>query len=125
MIRPLCGQVVVREVPPRSSALLWTPPPQPRSVTTHTGRVLALGPPARTAAGVEVPHEYQVGDLVQYHFEHLEKVLTNPWEDGELATWVPQWCIDAVWEETCDIHDGVLYVCTLPVNHDGPHGWEL
>lgn len=106
MIRPLRGQVVVREVPPRPSAVLWTPPPGPRSVTTHTGRVLALGPPARTAGGVEVPYEYQVGDLVQYHFEALEKLLTNPWEDGEPATWVPQWCVDAVWIEPCPSCEG-------------------
>lgn len=99
MIRPMRGQVVVREEPPAPSARLWTPDPNPRQVRTHTGRVLALGPPARTTAGVEVPHGYRVGDLIQYHFDHLEQLLTNPWpEDGLPATWLPQVAIDGVWE---------------------------
>lgn len=99
MIRPMRGQVVVREEPPAPSATLWTPDPTPRQVRTHTGRVLALGPPARTAGGVEVPHEYKVGDLVEFFFTHLEVMATNEWE-GQKATWVPQSNISGVWEES-------------------------
>ena len=97
MIRPLRGRVVVREVP-RVTGPLWTPDPRPRDVTTHTGRVLALGPPARTAGGAEVPHGYRVGNTVQYHFTHLEKMATVTWEDGLPATWIPQENVDGVWE---------------------------
>jgi hypothetical protein len=68
-------------------------------VHTHTGRVLALGPPARTKAGAEVAHGFTVGDLVQYHFVHNQAAATMPWVDGEPATWVPQECVDGVWED--------------------------
>ncbi len=96
-IRPMRGQVVVREDHPAPSALLWTPKPGARQVHTHRGRVLALGPPARTPLGVEVPHAYAVGDLVQYHFTHLEEAARNRWGDEE-AVWIPQANIDGVWE---------------------------
>jgi hypothetical protein len=68
-------------------------------VRTHVGRVLALGPPARlNGSGPEVPHGFEVGDLVQYHLTHLEKMATNPWPpDGEMAVWVPQENVDGVW----------------------------
>jgi hypothetical protein len=99
-IRLLPGQVVVREERPEPSVALWTPAPGARDVRTHTGRVLALGPPARlNGSGPEVPHGFAVGDLVQFHFTHLEKAATNPWPpDGKLAIWVPQQNIDGVWE---------------------------
>jgi co-chaperonin GroES (HSP10) len=100
VIRPLRGQVVVREETPQASPSLWTPTPTARQVHTHTGRVLALGPPARTAGGAEVPHAYRVGDLIQFHYEHLEELLTNEWEDGRPAVWVPQSSVDGVWEES-------------------------
>jgi co-chaperonin GroES (HSP10) len=99
-IRLLPGQVVVREEASPASEKLWTPSPNPRKVTTHTGRILALGPPA-LHHGHPVPHEYQVGDLVQFHFNHLEELLTNDWPlDGKPAIWLPQKDIDAVWEES-------------------------
>ncbi len=99
MIRPMRGQVVIREIPPQPSAQLWTPDPNPRQVTTHTGRVLALGPPARTAGGAEVPYGFGVGDLVLYRFTFLEKLSTNTWED-QPAHWVPQVDVTAVWEDS-------------------------
>jgi hypothetical protein len=101
-VRLLPGQVVVREVLPEASASLWTPQPGPREVRTHVGRVLALGPPARlNGSGPEVPHGFEVGDLVQYHLTHLEKVATNPWPpDGEMAVWVQQENVDGVWVES-------------------------
>lgn len=100
-VRLLPGQVVVRELHPDASGVLWTPKPGPRETKTHTGRVLALGPPARlNGTGPEVPHGFQVGDVVQYHLTHLEKLATNPWPpDGEPATWVPQQNVDFVWGE--------------------------
>ncbi len=96
--RPMRGQVVIQETPPQPSVRLWTPTPKPREVVTHTGRVLALGPPARTACGAEVPHGFGVGDLVLYRFTFLEKVSLNEW-DGVPAHWIPQQDVTAVWEE--------------------------
>lgn len=94
MIRPMRGQVILREE--RTEGLLWTPTPGPRAESTHTGRVLALGPPARTEGGAEVPHEYQVGDLVEYFWTHLEEKHTHEWE-GQKAVWIPQSNISGVW----------------------------
>ena len=99
MIRPMRGQVVIEEIPQAPSARLWTPDPSARQVTTHTGRVLAFGPPARTPGGAEVPHGFGVGDLVQYHYEFLEKLATNEW-GGVKAVWIPQQDVDGVWEPT-------------------------
>ena len=95
-IRPLRGQVVIRET--RPATYLWTPDPAQRQVHTHQGVVLALGPPARTPTGAEVEHGFAVGDLVQYHFTYLEKLALNAWEDGLPAHWVPQENVDGVWE---------------------------
>lgn len=102
-VRLLPGQVVIREIQPEASAVLWTPELGARDVKTHTGRVLAMGPPARVnGTGAEVPHGFAVGDLVQFHFVHLEKGARNPWPpDGEMAVWVPQEAVDGVWEDEC------------------------
>lgn len=95
-IRPMRGQVVVREER-SATTTIWTPDPNKRNVKTHIGRVLALGPPARTSKGVEVPYGFEVGDVVQFHFEHNESLCTNTWEDGKPAVWIPQQDIDGVW----------------------------
>ncbi len=102
------GQVVIQEISPQASAVLWTPAPGLRDVETHTGRVLAMGPPARTPTGAEVEHGFVVGDLVQYHFTHLEEAATNTW-NGEKAVWVPQQNVDGVWEEPCEACAGKGY----------------
>lgn len=101
-IRLLPGQVVVREERSEPSTALWTPAPGARDVRTHRGRVLALGPPARLGgSGVEVPHGFGVGDLVQFHFTHHQDAATRPWPlDGKPATWVPQENVDGVWVES-------------------------
>jgi hypothetical protein len=97
------GQVVLREIKPEVSSTLWTPEPGQRQVTTHTGRVLAMGPPARlhlkSADAPEVPHGFEVGAVVQFHFVHNMEAHTRMWVDGDPAVWIPQSCIDAVWEE--------------------------
>ena len=98
-IRPMRGQVVVREVAASPSSVLWTPEMRAREVRTHTGRVLAMGPPARTAGGVEVAPGFSVGDLIQWHFTSNEANATRVWEDGEPAVWVPQVNVDGVWFE--------------------------
>lgn len=99
-IRLMPGQVVIREEPPEPSAALWTPEPGSRDVRTHTGRVLALGPPARVNGhGAEVPHGFEVGDLVQYHFTSNREGATRIWPlDGQPATWIPQQNVDCVYD---------------------------
>jgi co-chaperonin GroES (HSP10) len=97
-VRPLRGQVVVRELPRERSSTLWTPDPTARQIHTHRGKVLGLGPP-RLKGDVEVPHGFDVGDVVQYHFTVHEEASTRPWPvDGEPATWIPVDNIDAVLE---------------------------
>lgn len=76
--------------------------------TWHVGTVLAKGPPALTRKGVEVPHGFEVGDTVYFHWAHYEKGFTRVWEDGELACWVPQECVDAVVEKELPPIHGVL-----------------
>jgi co-chaperonin GroES (HSP10) len=66
--------------------------------TWHRGRVLALGPPMLTKRGAEVAYGFSVGDEVFFHFEHYERNATQRWEDGEMAVWVPQSCVDGVVE---------------------------
>jgi co-chaperonin GroES (HSP10) len=101
-IRPMRGQVVVREVE-MTSPVLWTPSPSQRDVSTHMGEVLALGAPARLTehpSSPEVPHGFRVGDLVQYHFGAMgtQEARTRTWSDGKPATWMTQAEIDGVWE---------------------------
>lgn len=110
MIRLMRGQVVVREVEKKS--VIWTPEDKARSVKTHRGTVLGLGPPALncpmdklgrctslTCKHVEVPYMFGVGDTVQFHYAHHQEAHTRTWPpDGRLATWVPQGSVDAVIE---------------------------
>lgn len=98
MIRPMRGQVVIEEIVDQPSRALWTPTPGARQVKTHRGRVLALGPPARTPSGVEVAYGFGVGDVVQFHYEFLEKLARNEWE-GQKALWIPQQDVDGVWHD--------------------------
>lgn len=96
-VRPMRGQVVLRDVKPALSSVVWAPDGNPRQVKTHRGKVLALGAPPRTKAGVDVPWSFAVGDEVVYHFAHHERSFTVSWpEDGEPAIWVPAECVDAV-----------------------------
>jgi hypothetical protein len=102
-IRLMRGQVVIREHTPAPSSTLWTPELGPRHVRTHRGVVLGLGPPARlteSPSSPEVPHGFEVGDLVQYHFGAVgtQEARTRAWTDGQPATWLTQAEIDGVWE---------------------------
>jgi hypothetical protein len=103
-IRLMRGQVVVRELDVSPSGVLWTPEAGPRQVKTHRGVVLGMGPPARLTehpSSPEVPHGFEVGDVVQYHFAAVgtQAARTRAWTDGEPATWLCQPEIDAVWED--------------------------
>lgn len=123
-IKPMRGQVVVRELEAPPSAVLWTPEQGARQVRTHRGVVLGLGPPARLTEGSsspEVPHGFEVGDVVQYHFGAVgtQASRTRAWSDGKPATWLTQAEVDGVWEcgETC----GTLGSCVLPPGHGDEH----
>jgi hypothetical protein len=94
------GQVVLRELDSVISDL-WLPSEDPKSryVKTHRGLVIALGSPALLYDKYEVPYHFHVGDIVQYHYRANLDATTRPWPpDGKLATWVPQFDIDGVWE---------------------------
>lgn len=69
---------------------------QARKREFHRGVVLAMGPPATTRKGHEVPPGFGVGDSVIFHWNHLEASWTFEWLDGERACCVPQQCVDAV-----------------------------
>ena len=102
--RVMRGQCVVREIGDEMGGL-WTPRANERQVKTHRGIVLAIGQPALQGFWVRgrfvqqpVPWGFHVGDIVQYHFVHNKEGFTMRWpEDGELATWIPQACVDGVW----------------------------
>lgn len=97
-MRLLRGRVVVREdVSP--SNILWTPEPGKRTVNTHRGVVLAVGAPAEAYPDIPVPHGFEVGDSVAFHFEHHEEARTRPWLDGKPAIWLTQQEVDGVY--TC------------------------
>ena len=98
MIRPLRGQVVVRENEATRTGLLWHPAPGQRQVKTHRGVVLAMGPPARDKWGNEIAPGFKVGDEVSFHWEMNEEAHTREWpDDGKPACWVRQYAIDGVW----------------------------
>jgi co-chaperonin GroES (HSP10) len=107
MIRVLRGRVIVREdlradtehyrhiiVPDVSTQ--HDPDAIAVARTWHRGTVLAMGAPALTKKGVEVPHGFAVGDQIYWHFVHNERSWTLTWIDGERAVALPQSCIDAV-----------------------------
>jgi hypothetical protein len=101
-IRLMRGQVVVRELVKRAS-VIWSPDddPKSRTVKTHRGIVLQKGPPAflcDVEGAPEVPHDFEVGDIVQFHVAHNLDAHTREWSDGQKALWLPQNAIDAVLE---------------------------
>jgi hypothetical protein len=114
-IRLLRGQVVIREIHDQYS--IWTPAPNPRDVRIHRGRVLAKGLPAQVN-GHDVPHLFDVGDEVFYHWEKQEKAFTRDWIDGEPACWMYQHEVDAVVE--LDPVDDAYYCryCAAGEDHD-------
>lgn len=106
VIRPMRGQVVIREdmsvhtyrgtilVPEVSNVDNRNAVARTRK--WHIGEVLATGAPMRTNAGAEVPMTFGVGDRVIFHWVHNEKGHTLDWSDGLPACWIPQWAVDAV-----------------------------
>lgn len=98
-IRLLPGQVVVRELLDRGTIIVpVTSEKLIRSeARSHRGVVLAMGSPAKTPSGIEIPKGFSVGDIVYFHWIHNESKFTRPWPPDALdACWIPQEAIDAV-----------------------------
>jgi hypothetical protein len=107
--RPTRGWVVIREDKRRSSIIIDPGIANEREMKTHRGTVLAIGAPAilrgyRLVDGVEVPtdhevpHGFEVGATVQFHFEGTERGRTTVWNDGSTVLCMAQREIDAVIE---------------------------
>ena len=111
-VRLLRGRVAIRELKGiergEYRGEIWTPERDAYDVKTHRGTVVAKGPPALHSfydrdsdrmVHHEVPQLFEVGDTVQFHFNHLESSWTVPWpEDGLPIVVVPQECVDGVVE---------------------------
>lgn len=101
-VKPLRGRVVIRPDSPTHFGHIVLPDMHRdwkreadrslgrRAQSSHRGRVLAMGEPARNPAGHEVPHGFKVGDAVVYVWTHNEKEFTKPWTDGQECCWVSQ-----------------------------------
>lgn len=102
-VRLMRGQCVVRdvqEVTTKAGLILLWKDPKSKQVRTHRGRVIALGPPSLIYDRFEVPWEFEVGALIQFHMNHHWDAHTRPWPpDGIDALWIPQNSIDAVIDE--------------------------
>ena len=100
MIVPLRGRVIIREHKERSSIIIdpGRSDLQERSITTHRGTVIDVGPPVFHECGVEVPLGFKPGDVVQFHFEATEKGRTVDWGDHRNVLVMAQREIDAVIE---------------------------
>lgn len=108
-VRPLRGRVVLRPLYPIKIGLIhlpgmtqdWERESQRdkgiRAMSSHRGRVLAMGAPAYAPDGrSEVPHGFEVGDEVVFIWRHNEREYTRTWTDGEPCCWVAQEHVQAV-----------------------------
>jgi co-chaperonin GroES (HSP10) len=117
-LRLLPGRVAIREDLPEKVGAIVLPggyhQAHERDRRSHRGIVLAVGPPARTRKGVEVPLGFGPGDVVHFVFDSApaygdasrlgvggatEKARRGVWpKDGLPCTWVAQEEIVAVEE---------------------------
>jgi len=101
-VTPLRGRVVIREIKDRYYGLIQLPDSalEPsRSEKSHRGIVLAVGAPMFAKKGArEIPHGFQVGDIVHYVFaaQYAERGRTSTWHDDLPVVWMTQWEIIAV-----------------------------
>ena len=98
----LRGRVVLRpERPGFQSKILidpYTREYREYEERTHRGVVVAMGPPVLTSQGHETPHGFEVGDVVQFHYESTERGSRITWPDGSTCVVRAQREIDAVIE---------------------------
>ena len=103
-VTPLRGRVVIREIRPDRTGLIWHPDQAQdpkRTEKSHRGIVMAVGAPmlsSQKAGAVECPHGFVVGDVVHYLFHEpcAERGRTTIWDDGEPVVWMTQSEIIAV-----------------------------
>jgi co-chaperonin GroES (HSP10) len=109
--RLLPGRVAVRVAEPKHTGLIHMPDQfydnererqhsqGLNARSSHLGRVLAVGEPARTPkGGAEIPHGFAPGDEVVFIYTHNEKGWETPWEDGEPCKMIPQQNVLAIVE---------------------------
>lgn len=94
---PMRGRIVIREHK-QTSSVIHLVDNDPRATVTHRGTVLAAGPPVLLDSGAPVPLDFDVGDVVQFHFEATEKGRTTTWGEHEGVLVMAQREIDAVIE---------------------------
>lgn len=96
--RPLRGRVLIaksvhdaaKEERLRSGLIIPATAFNPRADKSHRGRVLAMGPPARTKRGVEIQPDFRVGDEVLYVWalagvEEMRTTSIAALHDGPIA----------------------------------------
>lgn len=109
-VRPLRGRVVIRPLEAKKIGLIHLPDMASdwarkaersqgkKAKSSHTGEVIAMGAPALSKSGREIPPGFKVGDTVQFVFVHNQVEFTKEWVDGTQVSWVPQECVIAVHE---------------------------
>ena len=70
-----------------------------RAKASHEAVVLGMGPPAVVYNKHELPHEFVIGDRVNFSWQMNDKWSDGQvWEDGEPCIFVAQECINGVIE---------------------------
>ena len=97
-VTPLRGRVVIREIRPNRTGLVWHPDQAQdpvRAEKSHRGIVMALGAPMFSSEqpfAREVEYGFLAGDIVHFIFAvtYAEKGRTSIWHDGEPVVWLTQ-----------------------------------
>lgn len=85
-VRLLRGRVLVEPLEAAESSLIVVVKlGRDQDKTLARGRVVAMGPPMLTKRGHEVPHGFEVGDVVLHVGQHRSR-------DVELTQWVCEYC---------------------------------
>lgn len=112
MIRLLRGRVALRPLDPPAGLIAlpdqhreWRRKDHEmqgvRARSSHSGRVLAAGPPALNKWKEEVPQEFKPGDEVIFVYHHSDKWSEDQvWEDGGPVEFVSQEEILAVIDDS-------------------------
>lgn len=107
-IHLLRGRVAIRPIVETKRGNLFLPTDWQREFehsqgikakSSHKGKVLGFGPPAMTQSGHELPHGFEVGDVVNFAYHVNEKASDGQlWEDGEPCIYIAQEHINGVYE---------------------------
>jgi co-chaperonin GroES (HSP10) len=107
----LRGRIAIRPIVEKSSGLIHFPEDHQdwtrklnradgvKAQTSHFGTVLGMGPPAIGAHGHEVPHDFKIGDVVNFTYQMSEKWSDgHVWDDGQPCIFIAQEHIQGVLE---------------------------